>query len=148
MIHGVEHTAISVPDLRVAIDFYCGVLGFELESESGWPKGVAELDALVGLAESASEVAMLRMGETRIEIFQYESPEPRPQDLEFRVCDHGLTHFCLAVTGIEDEYARLVGAGVVFNAPPVELGASICAYGRDPFGNVFELKQDRSEARA
>ncbi len=142
MIHGIDHTAISVPDLRAAIDFYCDVLGFELESEAGWPKGAKDLDALVGLADSASKVAMVRLGGTRIEIFEYESPEPQPQNLEFRVCDHGLTHFCLAVTEIESEYARLAAAGVVFNAPLVELGTTICAYGRDPFGNVFELKQD------
>ena len=141
MIHGIDHTAISVPDLRAAIDFYCNVLGFELESESGWPKGAKQVDALVGLADSASRVVMVRMGETRIEIFQYESPEPTPQNPDFRVCDHGITHFCLAVTEIENEYERLVAAGVVFNDPPTDVGTSICVYGRDPFGNVFELKQ-------
>lgn len=144
MIHGVDHTAISVPDLRAAIDFYCDVLGFELESESGWPKGAARVDSLVGLADSASKVAMVRMGETRVEIFQYESPEPKPKNPSFRVCDHGITHFCLAVSGIEDEYTRLSDAGVQFNAAPVDVGTSICAYGRDPFGNVFELKEDKA----
>ena len=144
MIHGVDHTAISVPDLRAAIDFYCDVLGFELESESGWPKGSARVDSLVGLADSASKVAMVRMGETRVEIFQYESPEPKPKNPSFRVCDHGITHFCLAVSGIEDEYTRLSDAGVQFNAAPVDVGTSICAYGRDPFGNVFELKEDKA----
>lgn len=141
MIHGIDHTALSVPDLRAALDFYCGVLGFELESESGWPRGARRVDALVGLEDSASKVAMVRMGDTRIELFQYESPEPRLQDREFRVCDHGITHLCLAVSGIEQEYERLIEAGVVFNAAPVDVGTSICVYGRDPFGNVFELKQ-------
>lgn len=144
MIHGVDHTAISVPDLRQAIDFYCDVLGFELEGESGWPRGAERIDALVGLPDSASKVAMVRLGGSRIEIFQYASPEPSPRDPGFRVCDHGITHFCLAVTEIAAEYARLVEAGVEFNAPPVDLGTTLCAYGRDPFGNVFELKEDRA----
>ncbi len=148
MIHGIDHTAISVPDIQVAIDFYCDVLGFELETESGWPKGAKRVDALVGLEDSASKVAMLRMGETRLEIFQYESPEPNPQNSGFRVCDHGITHFCLAVTEIEDEYARLGEAGVVFNDRPVDVGPSICVYGRDPFGNVFELKQHKPSPSA
>ena len=31
MIHGIDHTALSVPDLKVAVRFYCDVLGFEVE---------------------------------------------------------------------------------------------------------------------
>jgi glyoxylase I family protein len=144
MIHGIDHTAISVPDMQAAVDFYCNVLGFEIESESGWPKGAKQIDSLVGLENSASKLVMVRLGTTRIEIFQYESPTPNPRDSDFRVCDHGITHFCLAVSEIEDEYARLSKAGVQFNDAPIDVGTSICVYGRDPFGNVFELKEHKS----
>ncbi|MCR9092656.1 MAG: VOC family protein [bacterium] len=143
MIHAIDHTAISVPDLDEAVDFYTNVLGFEVESESGWPRGAARVDQLVGLRDSSSKVAMVRLGDTRIEIFQYVSPTPNVRDPGLRVCDHGITHFCLRVTGIEDEYARLEAAGVEFNGPPVDVGSSICVYGRDPFGNVIELKQQK-----
>jgi len=146
MIHGIDHTAISVPDLAAALTFYCEVLGFELESQSGWPVGAKRVDSLVGLADSASQVAMVRLGETRLEIFQYESPAPSPRDPSFRVCDHGITHFCLSVSQIEEEYARLVEVGIDFNAPPVDVGTSVCAYGRDPFGNVIELKEHKPTA--
>lgn len=141
MIHGIDHTAISVPDLDAAIDFYCGVLGFVVESESGWPKGAKRVDALVGLPDSSSKVVMIRLGDTRIEIFQYASPRAKSRDPGFRVCDHGITHICLAVTGIEEEYARLRDSGVDFNAAPVDVGTSTCVYGRDPFGNVLELRE-------
>jgi len=144
MIHSIDHTAISVPILSDAVEFYCGVLGFEVESESGWPKGAKRVDALVGLADSASKVAMVKLGETRIEIFQYESPEPNSQNPDFRVCDHGITHICLRVTEIEEEYARLLEAGVKFNAAPVDVGTSVCVYGRDPFGNVLEFRELKS----
>lgn len=143
MIHAIDHTAISVPDVGKAIEFYTEVLGFELESESGWPQGAKRVDALVGLPDSSSKVAMVRLGGTRIEIFQYASPTPKERDPGFRVCDHGITHFCLRVSEIEDEYARLSAAGVEFNAAPVDLGTSICCYGRDPFGNVIELLQPK-----
>ena len=144
VIHGIDHTALSVPDLQSAVRFYCEVIGFELESESGWPRGAKRVDALVGLRDSASKVVMLKLGETRIELFEYESPAPRPRDPSVRVCDHGITHICLRVSGIEEEYARLQADGVRFNAPPVDVGTSVCAYGRDPFGNVIELKQPKS----
>jgi catechol 2,3-dioxygenase-like lactoylglutathione lyase family enzyme len=29
VILGIHHVAISVPDLKRALEFYCGVLGFE-----------------------------------------------------------------------------------------------------------------------
>ena len=69
---------------------------------------------------------------------------PSPQNPDFRVCDHGITHFCLAVTEIEQEYARLCEAGLEFNHAPLDVGTSICVYGRDPFGNVFEMKQHKT----
>ena len=141
MIHGIDHTAISVPDINAAIDFYCNTIGFEVESESNWWQGAKRVDALVGLDDSASKVAMLRLGETRIELFEYQSPKPHLRDESRRVCDHGLTHICLHVTEIEAEHARLLAAGVEFNSAPVHLGTSICAYGRDPYGNVLELKE-------
>ena len=146
MILGIDHTAISVPDLRSAVDFYCNVLGFEVESEEGWPVGAKRVDSLVGLPDSSSQVVMIRLADTRIEILEYTSPEPTLQDRSFRVCDHGITHFCLSVTQIEEEYERLCEAGVEFNHPPVDVGSSICIYGRDPFGNVFEMKEHKAPA--
>lgn len=146
MIHGVDHAALVVPDLDVALAFYCGVLGFAVETDSAWPVGAKRVDALVGLTDSSARVVMIRLGDTRFELFQYRSPAPRPRDAEFRVCDEGYTHFCLRVTEIEAEYARLRAAGVDFNGPPVDVGTSVCVYGRDPFGNVFELKEYKPTA--
>lgn len=88
---------------------------------------------------------MIKLGETRIELFEFDSPTPDPASsrhpASFGVHDHGITHLCLRVTGIEDEYARLLEAGVDFNSPPLDVGSSVCAYGRDPFGNVLEFRE-------
>jgi catechol 2,3-dioxygenase-like lactoylglutathione lyase family enzyme len=144
MIQGIDHTALSVPDMDAALDFYHGVLGFEVEMSAGWPSGAKPLDDLVGLADSASKVAMLRLGSTRLEVFEYQNPKGRPQDPDRPVCDHGIIHICLAVSGIEDEYERLRKAGVRFNSAPIDLGRERCVYGRDPFGNVLELIEKKS----
>ena len=143
MIHGLDHTALSVPDLEAALAFYCGVLGFEVESESEWWAGAKKVDRLVGLPDSAAKVVIVRLGGTRLELFEYRSPEPRRRDDAFRVCDHGLTHLCLRVSDIETEHARLAAAGMHFDEVPIDVGSSICVYGRDPFGNVIELKEYR-----
>lgn len=139
MIQGIDHTALSVPDMDKALDFYVGVLGFEVEMNAGWPSGAKPLDDLVGLEDSASKVAMIKLGDSRLELFQYQNPLGKEQDPDRPVCDHGLIHICLAVSGIAEEYERLVDAGVRFNSQPIDLGRETCVYGRDPFGNVIEL---------
>jgi len=139
VIHGIDHTAISVPDMQKALDFYCKLLGFQSIFEAGWPVGAGPLDDLVGLRDSSSKVAMIGFGATRIELFEYATPSPRAQDPRRPVNDHGYTHICLRVSGIQSEYERLRGAGMVFNSPVVDLGPDLCVYGRDPFGNTIEL---------
>ncbi len=139
MIHGIDHTALSVPDMDKALDFYSGVLGFEVLMNFAWPSGAKPLDDLVGLEDSASKVAILKLGDTKLEIFQYQNPVGQAQDPDRPVSDHGIIHICLAVSEIADEYARLSDAGVRFNSPPIDMGAETCVYGRDPFGNVLEL---------
>ena len=144
MIHGIDHTALSVPDMDKALDFYSGVLGFEVLMNFAWPSGAKPLDDLVGLPDSASKVAMLKLGDAKLEIFQYQNPEGKAQNPDRPVCDHGIIHLCLAVSGIQEEYARLVDAGVRFNSEPIDMGQETCVYGRDPFGNVLELIEKKS----
>jgi catechol 2,3-dioxygenase-like lactoylglutathione lyase family enzyme len=144
MIHGIDHTALSVPDMDKALDFYSGVLGFEVLMNFAWPSGAKPLDDLVGLEDSASKVAMLQLGDTRIEVFEYQNPVGKSQDADRPVCDHGIIHLCLSVSDIEEEYARLSEAGVRFNSRPIDMGREVCVYGRDPFGNVLELLEKKT----
>ena len=146
MIHGIHHAAISTPDLDRSLCFYRDQLGAEIVSEFAWPKGAEIADRIVGLKGSSARAIMLKLGNAMIEIFEYQSPEPRPGDPNRPVCDHGITHLCLDVTDIDSEYERLVAAGMRFHSPPQDLGAIRAVYGRDPDGNIVELQEviDRS----
>jgi catechol 2,3-dioxygenase-like lactoylglutathione lyase family enzyme len=88
---------------------------------------------------------VLLAGNLYIEVFEYSSPPGRPSDPERPVSDHGYTHFCIDVTDIDAEYARLTAAGMRFHTPPPaasDMGGRIRAtYGRDPDGNVIELQE-------
>jgi len=148
MIHGVHHTAISTGQLDRMVDFYGGFLGFELISKGGWEAGNEEIDALVGLPNSAARTAMLRSGTVFLEMFEYSSPPAQPSSPDRPVCDHGYTHICLAVTDIDSEFERLRQGGMRFHAAPtpapqpgdkVRRSSIRSAYGRDPDGNVVEL---------
>jgi catechol 2,3-dioxygenase-like lactoylglutathione lyase family enzyme len=91
---------------------------------------------------------MLTAGNACIELFEYSSPQPRPGDSKRPVCDHGITHLCLDVSDIEDEYERLKAAGMLFHCPPQDMGGIKATYGRDPDGNIVELLEIRDAANA
>jgi catechol 2,3-dioxygenase-like lactoylglutathione lyase family enzyme len=139
MIRGIHHTAISTGDLERSVAFYRDLLGFEVVLDHEWPEGVPNLNATHGLPETAARVLLLKRGNSMIELFQYQTPTPRPADPSRRLCDHGIIHFCLDVVDIDAEYERLKAAGMHFHCAPVQNGDAKMTYGRDPDGNVIEL---------
>jgi catechol 2,3-dioxygenase-like lactoylglutathione lyase family enzyme len=140
MIHGINHVAISTPDIVRLSAFYKDLLGFEEVFQLNWEIGDKTLDSITGLKDSSARIVMLKCGNACVELFEYETPPPQAGNPSRPVCDHGITHLCLQVTDIEAEYARLLEAGMHFHCPPQRVGGSVCAtYGRDPDGNVVEL---------
>ena len=140
MIRRIHHTALSTPDLARAVAFYRDLLGFEVVSEFGWPAGSKGPDRMLGLEGTACRAAMLRHGDSMLELFEFSQPTPRPQAPDRPVVDHGITHVCFLVDDVEVEHARLAAAGVRFHYPPrPSRGGVRACYGRDPDGNVFEL---------
>ena len=143
MINDIQHTAISTGDMERALAFYRDLLGFEVLSDTSWEKGseqTANVERLMELDGVAFRVAMLRLGTSQLELFEFDSPVPTPSDPNRPVCDHGITHICLSVTDIDSEYERLERAGMRFHCPPVDFGGgTVATYGRDPDGNVVEL---------
>lgn len=139
-IRGVHHLAISVPSLQAAKTFYVDTLGFSLADESELPTSKIA-DSVTQLTDAHSHVLMVNAGNIFLEIFEYHSPTPIPQN-EPRVCDHGYTHFALEVENIDDAYQQLAAAGVAWHCAPVEADDGYrMTYGRDPFGNIIEIQQ-------
>ncbi len=143
MIRGIHHTAISTGDLEGALQFYRGLLGFEEVTTMTWQAGNEVADQITGLEASSGTLVMLKAGNAFIELFHYVTPAPRPADPKRPVCDHGITHICLDVVNVDEEYERLKTAGMMFHSPPQDLadGAVRTVYGRDPDGNVIELQE-------
>lgn len=148
MIIGIHHIAIGVPDFEAGLRFYRDTLGFDevqrstFDSASVSPK----VEAAIGIDKPTMQMAMLRGGNAYIELWQYS--EPTPRDRTANPPDLGYPHFALEVQNIEAECARLRGAGMSFVGDPVNFGDTSAIYGRDPFGNVIELYEIRSENRA
>jgi catechol 2,3-dioxygenase-like lactoylglutathione lyase family enzyme len=137
MILGVHHAAIAVPSLEAGIDFYCGVLEFEICSEAALPSGFATLSKALGLDDAGCRVRMIRKGGSFLELFDFDtSLESEPNRPVNRL---GITHIAVATDDPEADFALLEKNGVAFNAPLFGAAPSRFAYGRDPFGNVIEL---------
>ncbi|MCP5027761.1 MAG: VOC family protein [Actinomycetia bacterium] len=140
MIRAIHHTAISTGDLERSLGFYRDLLGFREVDRFSWRQGSSVLDAITALTDSAASVALVRLENSFLELFEYETPQPNQADPNRPVCDHGITHLCVQVTDIDAEYQRLSAAGMVFHCEPMAAGPGARAtYGRDPDGNVIEL---------
>lgn len=143
-VTGLHHVGISTPDLGRLVTFYCDVLGFEVEAHMDWAND-QELDGALGLEDSVASMVMLRLGDIRLEIFQYDSPDPGPAVGNRPVSDAGMNHICFLVDDLKAEVARLAEAGMLFLGEPLDVGDGPFAYGRDPDGNLIELWQIGSE---
>jgi len=142
MIRGIHHAAISTGNFDRLVSFYCELLGATMVAPPGDISG-PEFEAVVDLPDAKSRVAMLRLGNAFIELFEYSNPPGQKGDPNRPVSDHGLTHICFDVTDLPAEYERLKARGVHFHCEPQPMmgGRSWTTYGRDPDGNVFELQE-------
>lgn len=143
MILGMHHTALSVGDMERSLHFYRDLFGFrELWRREMLP-GNAMRDRIFELKDCAGRITMLQLGDMCLELFEFTSPpQDRAHDARRPVNLHGITHLCLNVRGIHEEHARLCAAGVTFHCPPQEIDqGKWITYGRDPDGNVFELRE-------
>lgn len=139
MIKGFHHAALSTADLDRCLDFYTRVLGCEVAWTFGWPTGTGAADRITGLAGSSARAAMLRLGASYLEVFEFTSPIPKAVHGDRPACDHGIAHLCLEVADINAEYARLQAAGMRFHCPPQPQDSGWVTYGRDCDGNIVEL---------
>lgn len=137
MITGINHVAISTRDLDTSISFYRDLMGMDLVSSSAFEGEL--FDNIMGLKNARGRSAMLKIGHSQLELFEFAHPQAKGSNPDRPVCDHGITHFCFDVTDIDAEYERLTLAGVPFHCPPQDAGFAKATYGRDPDGNVFEL---------
>ncbi len=145
MIVGIHHTAISVKNMDRSLAFYRDLLGMELLSDQSWegsPESNPKPEKIMNLKNPAARQAILKCGNSHIELFEFKHPEPAPMAEDRPVHDHGYTHFSLDVKDVDDEYERLSKAGVKFHCPPINLGPRCrTTYGRDPEGNVIEFQE-------
>ena len=143
MIRGIHHPGITTGNLDRLLPFYCDLLGFEQVSGFGWEAG-SEMSAfagqITGVANSTARAVLLRAGNAFVELFEYQTPVSTRSD-DRSLSQQGFAHLCLDSDDVIADHARLVAAGVQFNAPPLDVGPMRLCFCRDPDGNFVELQQ-------
>jgi catechol 2,3-dioxygenase len=124
----IGHVHLKVADIARSLDFYCGVLGFELQQRMG------------------DQAAFISAGgyHHHLGLNTWESkggsPPPRGTTGLFHVAIRYPTRAALA-----DALRRLLGAGIQVEGAS-DHGVSEALYLRDPDSNGIELYWDRPEA--
>jgi len=148
MVNRIDHIGMSVSNLERSIEFYRSGLGLEVSYLGTFEpnKDGGKYETIMALQGATGRVALVKSADLRLELFEFSHPRPKPSDPNRPVCDHGITHFCIEVSGIEEVYERLKAVGASFHCPPLVFGKAMATYCRDPDGNVFELLQRPSPA--
>jgi catechol 2,3-dioxygenase-like lactoylglutathione lyase family enzyme len=132
---------MSVLDLSRSVSFYQQMLCMELVG-TGDSVGSDSRESLANRDKVASGSAVLRTPAIELRLRELPMSARGGAGAPLPVCDYGISHFCIEVTEIGEEYARLKDAGVEFHCPPLDFfGRATATYARDCDGNVLEMLQ-------
>ena len=142
MLRGVHHISLATTDMDRFVRFYRDLLGVKLDRVSPLQPGWEAFENVVGMRETAGQVAQFDLGNMNMEVFCYANPVPRPGERR-PACDAGIRHIAFDVKDIFAEYERLRAAGVDFISPPQYLKGGECTscYFYDPDGNILEFQE-------
>ena len=146
---GIYHFSFTVGDIARSIDFYQGLLGFDLVHEQ--VQDNAYTRRLVGYPDACLKVAQFAApGQPRgistqdLELVEYVRPRGTRGDTN--ICNTGAGHLAMTVDDIHERYERLSANGVTFVSPPNYITAGVneggyTCYFRDPDDIVLEMVQ-------
>jgi len=121
-------TSVLVDDQDKALRFYTDVLGFVKKTEV--PLGAHRWLTVVSPDDPDGVELVLE-------------PDEHPAIKPFKqaLVEDGIPFTSFAVKDVNAEYKRLVGAGVQFTQPPVEMGPVVTAVFDDTCGNLIQIAQ-------
>jgi catechol 2,3-dioxygenase-like lactoylglutathione lyase family enzyme len=123
-----HHGGVSVPSLEEAIAWYSRVLGFEVEKR-------------FRIEPAKANVAMIRKGPLRFELFEVEGAAPLPEDRRTPIPDlktHGNKHVAFCVADLDSFLTEMETKGVDIAFVVREKFGSGC-FIRDCAGNLIEF---------
>ena len=145
MIKGIHHIGASVPNLEKTVAFYQQAVDLPQTSTFEISNSAAA-DRITGLQNASCRVGVLSATTTYLELFEFESPQPPPQEI-MPVYGPGVTHVCFQSPEDDPAFEKFKQQGMEMVSRgdrPVRLNPQrgiTYAYARDPAGNMFEMEQ-------
>jgi catechol 2,3-dioxygenase-like lactoylglutathione lyase family enzyme len=147
LVTQVTTVGFTVSDLDRSVAFFTDVLTFEREGERevfGRP-----FELLQGVFGMRARIAILRLGNERVELTEYLAPVGRAIPSDVRSNDRSFQHIAIIVSDMDAAYARLrqnrirhASTGPQTLPPSIPAAAGIRAfYFRDPDGHFLEILQ-------
>jgi len=149
VITGIAHTAVCVPDVEAAVEWYRSVLGLTVLSPPYLVEGDAierDMGELVPspVAVKAAILGFPHGGDRVLEVIEYPRAPGRARPPDASVVDHGFTHVGLVCDDIVATRAELEDNGVRFLTRGIaEIVGLRTTWFADPHGLVFILLEKR-----
>jgi catechol 2,3-dioxygenase-like lactoylglutathione lyase family enzyme len=142
-ISAADHTGFTVENIERSLEFWHGVLGFELSHRAHHTGDLAS--EVTGVAGAEILIAVLKAPGHRIELLEYLAPADRTS-VSARPCDTRAAHIALVVDDLDAALASLSSAGSTTAGTPHTLVSGPNAgrrvvYIRSPDGITIELIQ-------
>lgn len=144
----MNHVAVSVTDIDLAMKWYRDIMGFTVLME---PVEIFTEPADTDIAKIASNIlgpkfkkmAMCHMSSGNgvgFEIFQFIEPKAELREDNFEYWKNGFYHICVTDPNIEELVKQIASSGGKKRSEIFELmpGKKIC-FCEDPFGNIIEI---------
>jgi catechol 2,3-dioxygenase-like lactoylglutathione lyase family enzyme len=139
MFAKADHVAISVRDMEKVIAFYRDVIGMEKVFDREFDEPMARL---IGVPGTKVRIVHMKLGESAIELFDYQHPKGREPRADAGQSDYGLTHIGFIVEDFWGTYQHLLDHGVTFLGEPVEIRPGVfVAYFRGAEYEVCEIRE-------
>jgi len=123
-------TSVLVDDQAKALRFYTEVLGFQKK----WDVPMGEHSWLTVVSPEEPDG-------TEILLEPDEHPAAKP--FKAALVEDGIPYTSFAVDDVAAEHERLVGLGVRFTLPPIDMGAVTTAVFDDTCGNLIQIAAEK-----
>ncbi len=144
MFTRADHVALSVKDMEKVIAFYHDVIGMEKVFDRRFGTPMARL---IGVEGTAVRIVHMKLGDSVVELFDYDHPQGREPMPDRQQSDYGLTHIGFLVQDFWGTYQCLLDKGVRFLAEPVEIRPGVfVAYFYGAEYEVCEMREIVNEA--
>ncbi len=146
VVQNIRHTGIVVDNLESSLDFYVGLLGFQIVNSADEDEGF--IYKILNVKKAGLKTTKLCVGEGNrkqlIELLSFNDKYANTnnvRDNTFNLTTVGLTHIALGVNGLDHLYKKLRKKGVKFISQPEiapDKYAKVC-FCRAPEGTYIEL---------